>query len=67
VDYIIDGVKRMLDFIVLWRGVWVGHLQDDPTRDKECMGGGIVELVAVVTLDGFDGTVKLHGNKDEFF
>jgi hypothetical protein len=27
------------------------------------MGGGIVELTTIVTLEGFDGVAKLHGNK----
>jgi hypothetical protein len=31
------------------------------------MGGGIVELTTVVTLDDFDGAAKLRGNKCEFF
>jgi hypothetical protein len=31
------------------------------------LGGGIVELTAIVTLDGFDGAVKLHKNKGEKF
>jgi hypothetical protein len=55
VDHIIDGVKRTLNFTVLWRGVWAGNPQDDHTRGKGCMGGGIVELTIIVTLDDFDG------------
>jgi hypothetical protein len=31
------------------------------------MGGGIVELTVIVTLDDFDGTAKLRGNKCEKF
>jgi hypothetical protein len=64
-DHIIDGVKSTLGFTVLRRGVWAGHLQDDSTRGIECAGGGIVELTTVVTLDGFNGTTKLHVNKGE--
>jgi hypothetical protein len=37
------------------------------SEGKECMGGGIVELMTIVTLDDFDGVAKLHGNKGEFF
>jgi hypothetical protein len=47
-----------LGFTVLWRGVWTGHPQDDTIGGKECTGGGIVELMVVVTLDGFDGGEK---------
>jgi hypothetical protein len=66
-EHIIDGAKRTLDIIILWRCVWVGHPQDNPTGGKECTGGGIVELTTIVTLDSFDGAVKLRGNKCDFF
>jgi hypothetical protein len=62
-EHIIDGVKRTLSFINLWRGVWAGHSQDDPTGGKECMGGGIIKLMTIVALDGFDGAAKLRENK----
>jgi hypothetical protein len=62
-EYIIDGANRTLGFTILRRGVWAGHLQDNPTRGKECTCGGIVELTIVVTLDDFDGATKLRGNK----
>jgi hypothetical protein len=61
-EHIIDGVKRTLDFTILQRGVWTGHPQDNP-EGKECTGRGIVELMTVVTLDGFDGAAKQCGNK----
>jgi hypothetical protein len=57
----------MLDFTILWRGVWVGHRQDDPTGGKECAGASIVELTVVVTLDGIDGAAKLRRNRGEKF
>jgi hypothetical protein len=63
VDHIIDGVKSMLSFTILWRGVWAGHPQDDPTGGKECTGGGIVEVTTVVTLDDFHGAAKMCGSK----
>jgi hypothetical protein len=40
---------------------------DQPTGCKECTGGGIVELMVIVTLDNFDGVTKLRENKDDFF
>jgi hypothetical protein len=55
----------MLGFTILWRVVWAGHPQDNPTGGKECTRGGIVELTTVVTLDSFDGAAKLRGNKGE--
>jgi hypothetical protein len=57
----------MLDFTILRRGVWARHLQDDPIGGKECTRGGIIKLMAIVTLDDFDGAARLHGNKGEFF
>jgi hypothetical protein len=64
-DHIIDGEMSVLGITVLWRGVWVGHLQDDPTEGKEHVGAGVVELTTIVTLDDFDGATKLCGNKGE--
>jgi hypothetical protein len=58
-------VKSALDFTVLRRGVCTGHPQDDPTRGKKCVGGGVVTLMAAVTLDSFDGAAKLRENKGE--
>jgi hypothetical protein len=55
----------MLNFTIVRRGVWIGHPQDDSIRGKECARGGIVELTTVVTLDDFNGVVKLRGNKDK--
>jgi hypothetical protein len=36
-----------------------------PLEAKKCIGGGIVELTTIVTLDVFDSAAKLRGNKDE--
>jgi hypothetical protein len=48
-----DLKQQRAEHIILRRGIWVGHPQDDPTEGKECTGGGIVELTTVVTLDSF--------------
>jgi hypothetical protein len=34
---------------------------------EECLRGGIVELMIVVTLNNSDDAVKLCGDKDNFF
>jgi hypothetical protein len=65
VDNIVHGVKSMLGFTILQKGVWAGHLQDDTTGSKEYMRGGIVEHTTIVTLDILDGAAKLCGNKGE--
>jgi hypothetical protein len=36
-----------------------------PYCRQKCAGGGIVELTVIVTLYDFDGSTKLHGNKDK--
>jgi hypothetical protein len=64
-DHIIDGAKSALNFTIMQRGVWTRHPQDDPTRGKKYVGGGVVKLTTVVTLDNFDGAVKLRGNKGQ--
>jgi hypothetical protein len=66
-EHNIDGTKGTLDFTILWRGLWAGHPQDNPTRGKKCTGGGIVELMTIVTLVGFHDAAKLCENKGEFF
>jgi hypothetical protein len=64
-DHVIDGAKSALSFTVLQRGVGIRHPQDDPTGGEKRVGGGVVELTTVVTLDGFNGAAKLSGDKGE--
>jgi hypothetical protein len=64
-NHIIYGVKSMLTFIILRRGVGAGHLQNDTTSGGECSRGGIVELMVIVALKNFDGATKLCGDKGE--
>jgi hypothetical protein len=62
---IINGVKDTLHFTVQWRNVWIRHPQNHPFGDKEYARGRVVELMTIVTLDDFDGAVKLCGDISE--
>jgi hypothetical protein len=64
-QHIIDGVKDALVFTILCRSVGTRHLQMYPFGGKECMRGDIIELTAIVALDGFDGAAKLCGGISE--
>jgi hypothetical protein len=54
-------VKDALDITVLWRSVGTRHSWKYPFGDEECTRGGVIELTAIVALDGFDGATKLYG------
>jgi hypothetical protein len=34
-------------------------------REEEGTGGGVIELTAIVTLDGLDGEAELNGHPSE--
>jgi hypothetical protein len=63
--HIIDGANDAFGFTILRRSVGTRHLQKDPFGGEECARGGIVELTAIVALDGFDGAAKLCGDISE--
>jgi hypothetical protein len=64
-QYIIDGVNDAFGFTVLRRSVGTRHPQKDSFGGKECARGGVIELTAIVALDGFDGAAKLCGDISE--
>jgi hypothetical protein len=64
-QHIIDGANDAFGFTILRRSVGTRHPQKDPFGGEECARGGIVELTAIVTLDGFDGAAKLCGDISE--
>jgi hypothetical protein len=63
VNYIIYGANSTIGFTVLRRGVGAGYPQHHPMSGEECSRGGIVELMAIVALNNFDGTAKLCGDQ----
>jgi hypothetical protein len=52
-------VKDVLGFTVLRRSVGTRHPQKYPFGGEECTRGGVIKLMAIVALDGFDGVAKL--------
>jgi hypothetical protein len=64
-QHIIDGAKDALGFTVLWRSVGTRHPQKYPFGGEECTRGGVIELMTIVALDGFDGAAKLCGDISE--
>jgi hypothetical protein len=65
VEHVINGAENALGFTILWRSVWTRHLQNHPICDKECSRGSIIELMAMVPLNGFDGAAKPCGDISE--
>jgi hypothetical protein len=64
-QHIIDGANDVFGFTVLRRSVGTRHPQNDPVGGEECVRGGVIELTAIVALDGFDGAAKLCGDISE--
>ena len=58
-DDIVCGTNDALSFTVSGGGVGVGHVQVNTMGQEEGAGARVVELFAVVALDGLDGGVKL--------
>jgi hypothetical protein len=64
-QHIIDGTDDTFGFTVLQRSVGTRHPQKCPFSGEECARGCVIELTAVVALDGFDGATKLCGDISE--
>jgi hypothetical protein len=58
-QHIIDGANNAFGFTILRRSIGTRHPQKDPFGGEECARGGVIELMAIVTLNGFDGAAKL--------
>jgi hypothetical protein len=65
VDHIGGGANHAFGPAVLGRGVRARETQLDAMSEKERAGSVIVELAAVVTLQGTDRAVKLGGDLGE--
>jgi hypothetical protein len=64
-QHIINGAEDALDFTVMWRSVGTRHPQKCPFGGEECVRGGVIELMTIVTLDDFHGATKLCGDISE--
>ena len=58
---IIRRANHPLSLAVLRRGIRTRHAQLNTLREEERMGGEVVELPPVVTLDGLNGETELSG------
>jgi hypothetical protein len=66
-QHIIDSVKDVVGFTILRRSVGTRHLQKYHFGGEECMREGVIKLIAIVALDGFDGAAKLCVDISEIF
>jgi hypothetical protein len=64
-DHIGGGANHAFDTAVLGRGVRARETHLDAMSEKERAGGVVVELAAVVTLQGTNRAVKLGGDPGE--
>ena len=62
---VVGGANHVLSLAVLRGGIRARHPQLDTVREKEGTGGGVIELLTVVTLDSLDGEAKLCGHPSE--
>ena len=52
---VVEGTESALGFSILGRGVGAGHAHGDTVSKEERAGSGVVELMAVITLDVTNG------------
>jgi hypothetical protein len=64
-DHVGSGANHAFGPTVLGRGVGARETQLDAMSEKERTGGVVVELAAIVTLQGTDRTMKLGGYPGE--
>ena len=55
---VVDGAKGALCFTILLRGVGARHAEDCTLSEEERAGRGVIELTAIVALDGLDRGAK---------
>jgi hypothetical protein len=66
VSYHISGcANHAFGPVVLGKGIGAREMQLDPISEKETMGGMVVKLAAIVTLQGTNRAMKLGGYPGE--
>jgi hypothetical protein len=58
---IVGGANQALGLDVLAGGVGTQHLELNTVREEESAGGGVIKILAIVTLNANDGASKLRG------
>ena len=64
-DGVVGRADHALSLAVLGGGIRARHPQLYPVGEKEVMGGGVIELPTVVTLNGLNGEAELSGHPGE--
>jgi len=62
---VVRGANHALGLAVLGGGIRARHAQLDTVREEEGTGGAVIELTAIVTLDGLDGEAELSRHPGE--
>jgi hypothetical protein len=62
---VVRGTNHALGLAVLRGGVWARHAQLDTMGEEESARSGVVELTAIVTLNGLDGEAELSRHPSE--
>jgi hypothetical protein len=59
---IVRGPNHALSLAILGIGIRTRHAELDTSREEKGTRGVVVELTAVVTLDGLNGEAKMRGH-----
>jgi hypothetical protein len=62
---VVSGANHALSLVILRGGIRARHAQLDTVREEEGMGGGVIKLTTIVTLDGLDYEAELRGHPSE--
>lgn len=62
---VVGGANHALSLAILRGGIRTRHAQLDTVGEEEGTGGGVIELPAIVTLDGPDGEAELSRHLGE--
>jgi hypothetical protein len=62
---IVGCTNHVLGLAVLRGSVGTRHPKLDAVREEESVGGGVIKLASIITLDAPDGAAKLRGHKGE--
>jgi hypothetical protein len=60
---IVGGMNHALGIAVLRGSLGTRHPKLDAVREEESVGGGVIKLASIITLDAPDGVAKLRGHK----
>ena len=62
---VVCGANHVLSLAVLRGGIWARYAQLDTVREEEGMGGGVIKLATIDTLDGLYGEAEQCGHPRE--